>query len=164
MHNILPRTLTTTSTKTPSYRSRSRSPWPGAGSCSPSTRSLRARSLPRSCELSPPRGTICYVSPALRRCSIASRFRTTNNRYDTIVRACIESALVTWVGLLLYEICSLAPNGHVVVRLPPDCLIECTDKPYRYTDELRRRLRHGLRDPCFLRTSSSLTFHITSSL
>ncbi|KAI0690557.1 hypothetical protein C8T65DRAFT_587817 [Cerioporus squamosus] len=47
---------------------------------------------------------------------IASRFRTTSNRYDTIIRACIESALVTWVGLLLYEICSLAPNGHVVTN------------------------------------------------
>ena len=116
-HNISPRTLTTTFTKTRSCRSRSISLWPGAGSCSPSIRSSQARSSPRFCELSPPRGTMCYVSPTLRRCSIASRFRTTNNRYDTIVRACIESALVTWVGLLLYEICSLAPNGHVVVRL-----------------------------------------------
>ncbi len=35
--------------------------------------------------------------------------------YDTVIRACIESAFVTWIGLLLYEICSLAPNGHVVV-------------------------------------------------
>ena len=39
------------------------------------------------------------------------------NVYETVLRACIESALVTWIGLLLYEICSLAPNGHVVVRM-----------------------------------------------
>ncbi|KAI1797703.1 hypothetical protein LXA43DRAFT_1088782 [Ganoderma leucocontextum] len=37
--------------------------------------------------------------------------------YQTVLRACIESAFVTWVGLLLYEICSLAPNGRVVTNL-----------------------------------------------
>ncbi|KAI0336005.1 hypothetical protein GY45DRAFT_1430191 [Cubamyces sp. BRFM 1775] len=36
--------------------------------------------------------------------------------YKTVLRACIESALVTWIGLLLYEICSLAPEGHVVTN------------------------------------------------
>ena len=38
--------------------------------------------------------------------------------YQTAILACTESALVTWIGLLLYEVCSLAPNGHVVVRIP----------------------------------------------
>ncbi|KAM5538212.1 hypothetical protein V8D89_008099 [Ganoderma adspersum] len=37
--------------------------------------------------------------------------------YETVLRACIESAFVTWVGLLLYEISSLAPNGRVVTNL-----------------------------------------------
>ncbi|KAH9944548.1 uncharacterized protein BXZ73DRAFT_97031 [Epithele typhae] len=40
--------------------------------------------------------------------------------YKTVLLACVESAIVTWVGLLLYEICSLAPNGHIVVSLRPD--------------------------------------------
>jgi hypothetical protein len=36
-------------------------------------------------------------------------------RYNVVLRAMIESALVTWVGLLIYEISSLAPAGHVTV-------------------------------------------------
>ena len=39
-------------------------------------------------------------------------FRT----YDNTFRAIIESALVTWVGILIYEISSLAPTGHITVR------------------------------------------------
>ncbi|KAI0308294.1 hypothetical protein B0F90DRAFT_1681709 [Multifurca ochricompacta] len=36
-------------------------------------------------------------------------------KYDTILHAVIESALVTWIGILIYEIAALAPTGHVTV-------------------------------------------------
>ncbi|KAI0768471.1 hypothetical protein BD413DRAFT_126095 [Trametes elegans] len=45
--------------------------------------------------------------------------------YRTILQACIESALVTWIGLLLYEICSLAPNGHVVTNYDVGYVMAC---------------------------------------
>ena len=35
---------------------------------------------------------------------------------DNGFRAVIESALVTWIGILVYEITSLAPAGHIIVR------------------------------------------------
>ena len=39
------------------------------------------------------------------------------SRYATALRAIIESAFVTWVGILLCEIGMLGPSkGHVVVR------------------------------------------------
>ncbi|KAI0651665.1 hypothetical protein C8Q79DRAFT_50037 [Trametes meyenii] len=47
---------------------------------------------------------------------IIARWSGQLRTYETVIRACIESALVTWVGLLLYEICSLAPTGHIVAR------------------------------------------------
>lgn len=37
-------------------------------------------------------------------------------KYDDALRAVIESALVTWIGILIYEITSLAPTGHITVR------------------------------------------------
>ncbi|TCD61476.1 hypothetical protein EIP91_008393 [Steccherinum ochraceum] len=37
--------------------------------------------------------------------------------YATVLRAIIESATVTWIGLLIYEIASLAPEGHVTTNL-----------------------------------------------
>ncbi|KAH8093088.1 hypothetical protein BXZ70DRAFT_438890 [Cristinia sonorae] len=37
--------------------------------------------------------------------------------YDTVLRAVIESAMVTWIGLLIYEVASLAPEGHVTTNL-----------------------------------------------
>lgn len=39
-----------------------------------------------------------------------------SRKYVTALRAVIESALVTWFGILLFEIGSLAPSGHVTVR------------------------------------------------
>ncbi len=36
--------------------------------------------------------------------------------YTVAIEAVVESALVTWVGLLLFEIASFAPNGHITVR------------------------------------------------
>lgn len=62
--------------------------------------------------------------------------------------------MVTWIGLLLYEICSLAPNGHVVVST---CLLYQTIVPIqirRLVDQLRRWLCDGLCTPRFLRTCS----------
>lgn len=35
--------------------------------------------------------------------------------YGVAVEAIVESALVTWVGILLYEISSFAPTGNVTV-------------------------------------------------
>ncbi|THH30145.1 hypothetical protein EUX98_g4038 [Antrodiella citrinella] len=37
--------------------------------------------------------------------------------YSTVLRAIIESASVTWIGLLIYEIASLVPEGHVTTNL-----------------------------------------------
>ncbi|KAI0724366.1 hypothetical protein C8T65DRAFT_563789 [Cerioporus squamosus] len=47
------------------------------------------------------------------------------NVYETVLRACVESAVVTWIGLLLYEICSLAPNGHVVTNYDVGYVMAC---------------------------------------
>lgn len=38
--------------------------------------------------------------------------------YSTLMEAVIESALVTWIGLLLYGIATVAPEGHITVRIP----------------------------------------------
>ena len=38
-----------------------------------------------------------------------------SRNYATALRAVIESALVTWISILLFEIASLAPSGHVTV-------------------------------------------------
>lgn len=45
--------------------------------------------------------------------------------YGVVVEAIIESALVTWVGLLFYEVASLAPEGGYTVRA-----IRCLDRSY----------------------------------
>lgn len=37
------------------------------------------------------------------------------SKYVTIVRAIIESAVVTWIGIVLCEIGLLAPTGHITV-------------------------------------------------
>ena len=41
---------------------------------------------------------------------------STVRKYNTAIRAMIESAFVTWLGILILEITSLAPTGHVTVR------------------------------------------------
>lgn len=41
--------------------------------------------------------------------------RKNSRKYATVLRAFIESALATWIGILLFEIASLAPEGHVTV-------------------------------------------------
>jgi len=38
-------------------------------------------------------------------------------KYDNALRLVIESALVTWVGILIYEITSFAPTGHITTDL-----------------------------------------------
>jgi hypothetical protein len=40
-----------------------------------------------------------------------------SGRYNNALRAVIESALVTWIGILIYEITSLAPKGHITTDL-----------------------------------------------
>ncbi|KAF8274000.1 hypothetical protein EI94DRAFT_1714488 [Lactarius quietus] len=40
-----------------------------------------------------------------------------SRKYDKALRAVIESALVTWVGILIYEITSVAPTGHITTDL-----------------------------------------------
>lgn len=45
--------------------------------------------------------------------SVLSRF----GRYAVVVEAIAESALVTWIGLVLYGIGSLAPQGRITVSL-----------------------------------------------
>jgi hypothetical protein len=41
--------------------------------------------------------------------------RKNSREYATALRAVIESALATWIGILLFEIASLAPSDHVTV-------------------------------------------------
>ncbi|KAH8990155.1 hypothetical protein EDB86DRAFT_1801237 [Lactarius hatsudake] len=42
---------------------------------------------------------------------------STNRKYNIAIRAMIESAFVTWLGILILEITSLAPAGHVTTAL-----------------------------------------------
>ncbi|KAH9035054.1 hypothetical protein EDB84DRAFT_43871 [Lactarius hengduanensis] len=42
---------------------------------------------------------------------------STTRKYNTAIRAMIESAIVTWIGILILEITSLAPAGHVTTAL-----------------------------------------------
>jgi len=42
---------------------------------------------------------------------------STARKYNTIIRAMVESAFVTWLGILILEITSLAPTGHVTTNL-----------------------------------------------
>lgn len=41
--------------------------------------------------------------------------RANASKYATVVRAIIESAVVTWIGIVLCEIGMLAPTGHITV-------------------------------------------------
>ena len=50
----------------------------------------------------------------IRHCTVAQEH---NDHSYGIVSAMIESAAVTWIGLLLYLIGSLAPDGHITVKL-----------------------------------------------
>lgn len=36
-------------------------------------------------------------------------------QYSTILEAIIESALFTWMGLILYGVTNVAPEGHITV-------------------------------------------------
>lgn len=46
-------------------------------------------------------------------------------RYCVIVEAIVESAMVTWVGLLLYEISTFAPTGGVTLNLDIGYVMVC---------------------------------------
>lgn len=41
--------------------------------------------------------------------------REDSRKYATALRAVIESAFMTWIGILLFEIASLAPSGRITV-------------------------------------------------
>ena len=56
--------------------------------------------------------TYRYVSRKARISGVITPYGT---RYTTVLVAIAESALVTWVALLVYEIASLAPTGHITV-------------------------------------------------
>ncbi|KAI0763678.1 hypothetical protein BC629DRAFT_971410 [Irpex lacteus] len=56
-------------------------------------------------------GRIIYISQNATRNSAARPY--SSGYYATAVAAIIESALITWVGLLLYGIASLAPTGAI---------------------------------------------------
>lgn len=64
-----------------------------------------------------------YLSTYLRFCprSIARTAKSNKAQnsspypYGVVLEAIAESALVTWVGLVLYGIASLAPHGHITV-------------------------------------------------
>jgi hypothetical protein len=47
--------------------------------------------------------------------NLSQNGRKNSRKYATALRAVVESALVTWIGILLFEIASLAPSGHVTV-------------------------------------------------
>ena len=49
--------------------------------------------------------------------------------YGTVTEAIIESALVTWFGILLYEIATFAPHGRVTVRVFPAFPAHRPDRP-----------------------------------
>lgn len=48
-----------------------------------------------------------------------------NQPYSTIIKAFVESALVTWIGLLLYEIASLAPTGGITANFDIGYVMVC---------------------------------------
>ncbi|KAI0690053.1 hypothetical protein BC835DRAFT_1418064 [Cytidiella melzeri] len=56
-------------------------------------------------------GKIIHVSRKANRNNAAAPYG--ESRYNTVLVAITESALVTWIGLLLYEVASLAPTGHI---------------------------------------------------
>lgn len=45
--------------------------------------------------------------------------------YATVVEAIVESALVTWIGLLLYGISTVAPTGHITTELDAGFVFSC---------------------------------------
>lgn len=54
-----------------------------------------------------------YTSRKADRLKIAHPYR--GNPYHMALAAVVESALVIWIGLLLYEVAELAPTGYVTV-------------------------------------------------
>ncbi|KAI0086342.1 hypothetical protein BDY19DRAFT_995948 [Irpex rosettiformis] len=56
-------------------------------------------------------GRIIYISKSTDKHNAACSYG--GKRYNTALAAVTESALVTWVGLLLYEIAAIAPTGHI---------------------------------------------------
>lgn len=70
-------------------------------------------------------------------------------RYSALVAAIVESALVTWFGLLLFGIANVAPHGRITVSLPIHCHKRYPQRA-RFADPRRCRIRHGLHPPHIL--------------
>lgn len=45
------------------------------------------------------------------------------SQYSTLIAAIVESALVTWLGLLVYGIATVAPQGHITVSKSNLCCV-----------------------------------------
>lgn len=55
-----------------------------------------------------------------------------HSRYCTVIAAIVESALVNWIGLLLFGIANVAPHGRIIVS-------QVTAELPRLTELMRRR-------------------------
>ncbi|GJE90844.1 hypothetical protein PsYK624_069880 [Phanerochaete sordida] len=55
---------------------------------------------------------------------------TGHRQYNVIVEAIVESALVTWFGLLFYEIASFAPTGHITTAFNIGYVMVCITPVY----------------------------------
>lgn len=51
--------------------------------------------------------------------------RVRNVHYATLIAAIVESGLVTWIGLLLYGITSVAPTGHITTNMDVGFVMIC---------------------------------------
>ncbi|KAH9081562.1 hypothetical protein EDB83DRAFT_2512422 [Lactarius deliciosus] len=63
--------------------------------------------------------TVAWVGPPAHGavCATTGVLLLSSQKYDIALRAVIESALVTWIGILIYEITSLAPMGYITTDL-----------------------------------------------
>lgn len=71
--------------------------------------------VPRS-----PSGPSSYVA---REASAAQLTKTRTRSYNKVIEAIIESALVTWFGLVFYGVASVAPQSHITVRFRFLCVL-----------------------------------------
>jgi hypothetical protein len=64
---------------------------------------------------------ICFVDGrhTAHGCDSSKRKTATNYPYGVVLEAIVESALITWFGLAVFGIASLAPQGRITVRWHP---------------------------------------------
>ncbi|KIP05618.1 hypothetical protein PHLGIDRAFT_119653 [Phlebiopsis gigantea 11061_1 CR5-6] len=65
---------------------------------------------------------IIYISRRVQQVNMAQQH---GKPYNILVEAVIESALVTWVGLLVFEISSVAPEGHLSTHFDVGFVMGC---------------------------------------